>query len=258
MLKYYDKIREFEDKDLSEVRSYQHDRLKKMVQYARENMDYYADSLSDVDTDSEDLGDLLGQIPVLDKQQLRDNPQRFTNDDYADHKITTSGSTGTPLVMWANKAQLEKRLAMNLRNREWMGYQWGDKSVRLWHQKIGMSTIQWLKERFEAFLSREKFIPVFKMGDNNLGEIINEIDEYNPELVDGYAEAYNILVEYCKREGIKKDWSRVVSSGQQLHPSTRESIQDYLGAEVFDRYGAREFSGIAQERPAHDGKHNNS
>lgn len=258
MFKYYDEIKEFEKKGRSEVKSYQHERLQKMVEYARENTDHYADSLSDVETDTDDLEELLEQIPILDKEKLRDNPQEFTNDDHADHKITTSGSTGTPLVMWANKAQLEKRLAMNLRNREWMGYQWGDKSVRLWHQKIGMSTVQWLKEQFEAFLSREKFIPVFKMGDDNLGEIIDEIDEYDPELVDGYAEAYNILVEYCKRNDIEKDWKRVVSSGQQLHPSTREGIQDYLGAEVFDRYGAREFSGIAQECPAHDGKHINS
>lgn len=258
MFDYYDDIKKFEQKDRREIRTYQRERVQEMVEYARENTEHYAESLSDVDTNIDDLDGLLQQIPVLDKQTLRDDPDRFTNKKYADHKITTSGSTGTPLVMWANKAQLEKRLAMNLRNREWMGYEWGDKSVRLWHQKIGMSTIQWLKERFEAFLSREKFIPVFKMGDDNLGDILDEIDEYNPGLIDGYAEAYNILVEYCKRNNLQKDWKRVVSSGQQLHPSTREGIKNYLGAEVFDRYGAREFSGIAQECMEHDGKHINS
>ncbi|TKX63405.1 hypothetical protein, partial [Halorubrum sp. SP9] len=197
MFDYYEDIKKFERKDRRAIRNFQRERVQKMVEYARENTEHYAKSLSDVDTDIDDLDGLLQQIPVLDKQTLRDDPDRFTNEKYADHKITTSGSTGTPLVMWANKAQLEKRLAMNLRNREWMGYEWGDKSVRLWHQKIGMSTIQWIKEQFEAFLSREKFIPVFKMGDDNLGEILDEIDEYNPDLIDGYAEAYNILVEYC-------------------------------------------------------------
>lgn len=258
MFRYYDEIQEFETKTQQQVEKYQCEKLSEMVTYSRKNIPYYTDSLADVDLSVDNTKEILNQIPILDKEAVRDTPSSFTNDTFADHKITTSGSTGSPLVMWANKAQLEKRLAMNLRNREWMGYDFADKSVRLWHQKIGMTTIQWLKEQFEAFLSREKFIPVFKMGDDNLGKIVAEIDDYDPELIDGYAEAYKILVDYCKRRHIQTDWNRVVSSGQTLYPSTREGIEEYLGAEVFDRYGAREFSGIAQECQAHDGKHINS
>lgn len=258
MFEYHDEIKELETRDSDGVRQYQKKRLKEMVRYCRNDIPYYQESLKDVDLEGKSMEEILQQIPILDKEHVRKDPEQFTNDEYADHKITTSGSTGTPLVMWASKEQLEKRLAMNQRNREWIGYEFGDRNVRLWHQKIGMSKIQVIKESIEAFLARRKFIPVFKMDDDNLGDIIEEIDQFDPELIDGYAEAYRILVEHCKENRIEKDWKRAVSSAQVLHPSTRKGIQEYLGAEVFDRYGAREFSGIAQECPEHDGKHINS
>src|SRR5258707_764531 len=45
------------------------------------------------------------------------------------------------------------------------------------------------------------------------------------------------------------------SSSQTLPASSRAVMEDAFGCKVFDKYGAREFSGIAYECEAHEGHH---
>ena len=54
-------------------------------------------------------------------------------------RISTSGSTGEPFVCYVDRAQLEFRWAATLRAQEWTGYRFGDRTLRLWHQTLGMS-----------------------------------------------------------------------------------------------------------------------
>jgi len=50
----------------------------------------------------------------------------------------------------------------------------------------------------------------------------------------------------------------IISSAQTLPPETRALIEAQFGCPVFDKYGAREFSGIAHECDAHRGYHVNA
>ena len=81
-------------------------------------------------------------------------------------RVTTSGSTGEPFVCYADRAQLEFRWAATLRAQEWTGYRFGDPTVRLWHQTLGMSTSQAWREQADALLSNRTFIPVFELSDD--------------------------------------------------------------------------------------------
>ncbi|WP_206750721.1 hypothetical protein, partial [Halorubrum sp. SP3] len=49
MFDYYEDIKKFERKDRRAIRNFQRERVQKMVEYARENTEHYAKSLSDVD-----------------------------------------------------------------------------------------------------------------------------------------------------------------------------------------------------------------
>lgn len=260
MFKYYEDIKWLEVQSKEEVERYQLIKLKEILEYAYNNIPHYKDVLKNVDTDIEkySLKEVLRQIPILEKDYVKKNVDQLTNKKYANHKITTSGSTGIPLLIYADRAQLEQRMAMNLRNQEWTGYIFCEPSTRLWHQKIGMSKIQYFKEVFEAWLCRRQFIPVFELNQTNINEVLKQIDKHKSTLIDGYAEAFNILVNHCKRHNLHFQWNKGVSSAQMLYPETRAGMKEFLGLEVFDRYGSREFSGIAQECISHWGKHINS
>ena len=84
----------------------------------------------------------LQRLPVLTKDDIRRNLHFDLMSDAHDKRemlpITTSGSTGEPLTLYADKTQLEMRWATTLRNIEWTGYRFGDRQVRLWHSTLGM------------------------------------------------------------------------------------------------------------------------
>ena len=216
---------------------------------------YYHEVLRDIDITSFDD---ITRLPLLDKQTVR---ERLYFDLFSDthrkrdmHKIATSGSTGEPFVTYADRYQLEVRFATTLRAMEWTGWRFGDKQARLWHQTIGMSKTQVMRERIDAFFMRRLFVPAFEISPQTLTEFVEEIRDWDPVLVDGYAESLNFLACYLKEGRIAGfSPSAVMSSAQVLPDQVRNTIESELDTRVFDKYGSREFSGIAYQCEAsHD------
>jgi phenylacetate-CoA ligase len=171
-------------------------------------------------------------------------------------KITTSGSTGEPFVCFVDRTQLEFRWAATLRAMEWTGYRFGDRQLRLWHQTLGMSKSQVARELGDAFLSRRRFIPAYEMSDETLRRFVQQIEDYQPVLLDGYAESFNFLARYLAENGRMSIRPKgIISSAQSLPDASRRAIEEAFGCKVFDKYGSREFSGIAYECDAHEGHH---
>jgi phenylacetate-CoA ligase len=191
-------------------------------------------------------------IPMLSKIDVMNNlyMDLFSVDHNKKdmHKIATSGSTGQPFVTYADRKQLEVRFATTLRSLEWTGWRFGDRQLRLWHQKLGMSWGQVFKERFDAVLLRRKFIPAFELTEESLGKLSLTLNRFKPKLIDGYAESLNFLSIYLKNGGhLSFKPKGVMSSAQMLTSHTRNEIEKSLDTKVFDKYGAREFSGIAYQ-----------
>jgi phenylacetate-CoA ligase len=119
-----------------------------------------------------------------------------------------------------------------------------------------MSRSQVLREQLEAVLVRRRFIPVFEMSDDRLARMVAEIAAWQPVLLDGYAEALDFLAHYLKMHGgVAVRPRAIMSSAQTLPQTSRRLIEEAFGCRVFDKYGAREFSGIAYECEAHAGHH---
>jgi phenylacetate-CoA ligase len=75
-------------------------------------------------------------------------------------------------------------------------------------------------------------------------------------LLDGYAEALDFLAHYLKTHGdVPVRPKALMSSAQTLPVASRRLIEEAFGCRVFDKYGSREFSGIAYECEAHTGHH---
>jgi len=238
----------------SQLQELQLAKLQRLLQHAYVHVPYYRQVMMRAGVRPEDVQclDDLARIPLLEKHDVR---KRLYFDLFADdhrkrdmHRVATSGSTGEPFVTYADRHQLEMRFATTLRSLEWTGWQFGDRQARLWHQTLGMSDVQILRERLDAWFMRRLFIPAFAMNASNLETFVDEIRRYKPVLVDGYAESLNFLATYI-REGGNPGFSprAVVSSAQVLPDNVRAVIEEALKTTVYDKYGSREFSGIAYQ-----------
>jgi phenylacetate-CoA ligase len=259
---YYDELKQSQWLTLAQIRELQEQKLRKLVRHAYQHVPFYRQRFDEAGikpTDIRTLDDLT-KIPLLSKQDVRENLYFDLMSD--NHKksevlrIQTSGSTGEPFVCFADRHQLEIRWAATQRSLEWTGYRFGDKQARLWHQTIGMSFLQVAREKLDALINRRLFVPAYELSDNNLRLFIEKIVKHQPVLIDGYAESLNFLAHYVKEHGIPGFRPKaLVSSAQALPDQSREIIEKAFGCKVFDKYGSREFSGIAYECEEHDGHH---
>lgn len=247
---------------LDGMRELQLAKLRKLVQHAHRHVPYYRERMKGIGMTPDDIRSLedLRHLPLLTKDDVR---RHLYFDIMSDNhnksevlKITTSGSTAEPFVCYVDRAQLEFRWAATLRAQEWTGYRFGDRCIRLWHQTLGMSRSQVAREHADAFLSRRRFIPAYEMSDATLREFVRLIEEWQPVLLDGYAESFNFLATYLREHSRLRIQPRgIMSSAQTLPDTSRRIIEETFGCRVFDKYGSREFSGIAYECEAHEGHH---
>jgi phenylacetate-CoA ligase len=244
----------------TEIKALQELKLRRLIHHAFYHVAYYRDIFLKNNLkpgDIQTIEDLL-KLPLLDKPTIRENLYfDLLSDNHNKKKIlriSTSGSTGEPFVCFADKFQLEMRWAATLRSMEWSGYRFGDRQARLWHQTIGMSWSQVIRERLDAWLSRRLFIPAYEMSDKNLHHWMRRLQKFRPSLIDGYAESFNFLAHYIKSHGLSGLQPKgIISSAQILPEQSRAVIENEFRCRVFDKYGSREFSGIAYESDGHDG-----
>lgn len=245
----------------NQIRKLQEKRLRRIIWHAYNHVEYYREMFDSLGLEPDDIKTIedLQKLPYLEKDNVRENIYFGLLSDNHDKKeilkISTSGSTGHPFVCYADRHQLEMRWAATLRSMEWTGYRFGDRQMRLWHQTLGMSFKQVFKERFDAILSRRKFVPAYEMTEDNIEKFIDNLNKFKPQLIDGYAESFNFLARFIKEKNFKPTHSPkgIISSAQALPDQSRQIIEQAFGCRVFDKYGSREFSGIAYESDAHDG-----
>ena len=259
---YYETLQKTQWLSPSAMRELQDEKLRRLVRHAYRNVPYYRAKLQEAGLRPEDVQTQadLHKLPMLGKADIRKHLffdiMSENHDKSQVLRISTSGSTGEPFVCYADRAQLEFRWAATLRAQEWTGYQFGDPTVRLWHQTIGMSPTQAAKERADAALSNRSFVPVFAMTEENLQKPMRLIASIGPTLLDGYAEALDFIAHFVKTSGNPGVRPlAIMSSAQTLPEPSRKLIEEAFGCRVFDKYGSREFSGIAYECDAHAGHH---
>ncbi len=243
------------------IRALQEERLRRIVNHAYRHVPFYRQRFDERGLKPADIQGLddLHKLPFLTKDDVRENLffDLFSdNHDYRQvQRITTSGSTGEPFVCFVDRSQLEMRWAATLRSMEWTGYRFGDRQARLWHQTIGMSRSQVLRERIDALFNRRIFIPAFEMSEADVARALDRIERHRPVLIDGYAECFNYLAGHLKERQADIRPKGMISSAQVLPDDSRAVIEDAFHTKVFDKYGSREFSGIAYECEAHAGHH---
>ena len=260
--RYYETLRKTQWLGPAETRNLQDEKLRRMVRHAYRNVPYYRRKMQEARLRPEDIGGQadLHKLPFLTKAEIRKHLYfdiMSENHDKAQIlKISTSGSTGEPSVCYADRAQLEMRWAATLRAQEWTGYRFGDPTLRLWHQALGLSKSQATKEQADARLSHRTFVSILELSDASLARVVDTITRAHPVLMDGYAEALDFIARYLQSTGRSDVRPKaIMSSAQTLPPASRKLIEDAFGCRVFDKYGSREFSGIAYECDAHAGHH---
>lgn len=259
---YWEELRRTQWLKREEILKLQAEKLKKIIDYAYGNVAFYRKRFDEAGVSPADIKtvDDLKKFPLLSKDDIKNNDltshMEFDPDTML--HVHTGGSTAEPLEFNCDKKQLDYRLAAFLRLMEWTGWKWGDREMRCWFATAGDGYKYPEIEKRDAFLFNRIFMSLYTLDDESIPAILQEIEEKKPYVMDGYAEIFNCLAEYMKKHDIYLRVNAIISSSQTLTPKSRELMMKHFSCDVFDKYGCREFSGIANECEKHEGLHVNA
>jgi phenylacetate-CoA ligase len=239
-----------------EIRELQDQKLRRLVRHAYRNVPYYRARMRELKLAPEDIRtqEDLRKLPLLSKDDVRKHLYfDIIQEDVSPAdlvRISTAGNSGEPLVCYVEAAQLEFRVAAELRGREWTGYRFGDPWVVLSHDP-GIPHV--MRERLGAWLSGCEVVSMSGITESQLSRVADRISAKRPTLIEGDAELLELLAG--RVTDLKGPWKAIASSGQTLTPKARASIESAFGCPVFDAYGSREFARLAHEAGASDVHH---
>ncbi len=222
--------------DVERLLDDQASRLRSTVTWCAARIPYYRDLFAELGVDPRDIrgpADLIA-LPVLEKETVRADPERFLPDGDRPRLIaqTTGGTTGTPLRYWATPDAVRFNYAVyESRGRKWAGVRFGDRMASLHGQPIVPASEQsgpfW--RRNLAF--NQLYLSVYHLNEQTLPSYVAELERFAPVLLTGYTSAVHRLATHLLRTG---DVGRVapraiIVSSETLLPEARRDMEAAFG-----------------------------
>lgn len=239
-------------------------KLKKLLDYVYVNVPYYRKMFNELNLEPKDIQtpDDYCNLYLLDKNAIQNNINDIISSNYRKSdliKNSTGGSTGINLIFYNDKTRAAYNRAMVFRNNGWAGFHIGDKNAELWGSPMDINIHSVLKYKAYRYLTGSLFLPSYDLSKDNVLYNIKKLVKHNPKIIVGYASALYSYAEYLDKYGINEVVPKsIISSAEILYDYQRELIESTFHSKVFNRYGCREFSTIAQECSEHSGFHINA
>ncbi|KZZ53560.1 phenylacetate--CoA ligase family protein, partial [Oleiphilus sp. HI0123] len=259
-------IREYQEnksKAHDELEAIQLAKLRKLLVHAAKTCDFYRRQWDEIGFDPSEIQSVeeLSQLPILDKDVVRENYDSFVSSSFRGKNIkkTTGGSSGVPFQFELDAESNERRQAVMWRGYGGLNAGLGEKTLYLWGASIApVGARSELKERlYHAFYNR-KILNSFKMTQQNIGSYVEVLNKYKPQAVVSYVNPIVQLSDYILTNNIKVGPPKSILTGAEpLYEFQREKIEAAFQAPVYNTYGCREFMLIGSECERRQGLHVN-
>lgn len=251
-------------RDRDTILRYQFQKIKNLLIHAYNNTDFYKLRFDEAGFNPYEFKDLadIKKIPILTKEQIRDNLASLTAKNYKQsdlHSSETGGTTGAKMKFYRDNASLSPKEAALYRFEKWTGWDFGERMGLVWpatEDYVGHYT---LKARVKNELSgRQVVFPAAIMDEKSLANYVCELQRKRPTMIRAFTTPMYELAKYIKNQDISINLKGIITTGEPLFDHQRKTIRSAFECSVFDSYRSREAGPIAQECEKHDGMHINA
>lgn len=216
------------------LKEYQKEELVKLLLEVFQYSEYYKKILESLNFKKEDIINtpfkVLNKMPFLEKDVLKKDLSLLINNNPKRSKDLTnftSGTTGTPTITYYDNDSIQKSFALLNRYYNLSGLEEGFKGLRLSGRIIVKPNK--VKPPFWVFNSSENqlFVSTYHLNETNLKPIVEKINKFKPELIEGYPSAIYIISKYINANNIKLSFTPKCIS------TTAETLYDYQKEEIF-------------------------
>lgn len=241
-----------------EIEHYRLQKLNALIRHFR-TYPFYLQFLSDHGIPERPLKSLdeFSSFPIVTKSFITDNISYIAAQPSA-HKInSTSGSTGVNFKFYQSRGMLTARSASVKLGYGWSGVEyWGDRKMVVWGHSPSHSKLEDAVIAVKQLLLNGRMLQGYGLDTAMSRDYLRLMHKDKPVVLEGYPSYIYKLAQVGTRENIKPFMPRaIITSGETLHHEQRELIEQYFTTKVTNRYGSREFGGIAYECRFHSGLH---
>ena len=222
-------------------------RVRNIVKHAARTVPYYRDLFARerLDVASFRTATDLDLLPLLDKEQVRREPERFLSETEAGRNalsFLTSGTSGTPIRIHHDRHSLLRNIAYGERERQPVNKVCGSFRPREMYVGYETSTFKKVTAFYEDNVlfpvkPRRRFVPLTEPIERVV-EIANEIQ---PDVIVGYGGwLHQFFRTVAARELTLHRPTVVMYMGEALPFGGRAFIEEHFGARVMSRYNAVE------------------
>jgi len=186
----------------------------------------------------------IRRIPIVPKEDLRARTPEFLA--VKNHRkltpVHTSGTTGSPLTVYFSLEDIGQRHAFLERCRRWAGVRIGQKRATFTGRNIIPQNQT--KPPFWRYNrpGKQLLFSSYHLLPDNLSAYAAALQQFQPEIIDGYPSSIHIVAEHILRErntGSIRPRAILVSA-ETVFPHQRRAIERAFGAKLYNQYSSSE------------------
>lgn len=247
-------VRQFKQRELfttEEWDAWQRQRLISLLQAAATQVDFYRRTWSTQQISSAAAG-TLEELPLLEKADIRSEPEAFLRGDMRPHPrlvFHTSGTTGTPIASIWTAHELRNSMALReVRSAGWAGVSF--KSARATFSGRMVEPDPGSKGPFYRYNSAERqvYFSAFHLGPETAARYVQALRDHQVMWLTGYTFSYYLLARLILEQGLKvPELKAVITTSEKLTPEMRKMMEAAYGCRVYEEYSTVENSVFASE-----------
>jgi len=163
---------------------------------------------------------------------------------------TSGGTSGEPVKILQDGSYIAWRSAYAEHCcRRLTGFRDGRRRLlRLWgSERDLLDHSRNFRTRLRSYVHDTAFLNSFRMSDRQIGEYINFINRFKPDVIESYVQSLDLLAHYAieHQRQVYEPRGIIVSAGCYEDEMDKLFRQVFPTAKIVNRYGSREMGGIA-------------
>lgn len=243
---FLDQIKSRDHWSPSMFRAYQDEQVRKLMDESVANTPLYRDLYRQHGIDPREITNVeeLARLPLLSKEHVRKNQFGILNNKFKRGElaqIKTTGTTGTPLVVFTDAASRQLNYAFF----DWFMEQAGANLLGRRATFGGRLVVNSMQKKPPfwrySFFQKNLLCSSYHMDSCNLDAYVRKLQMFVPEIIDSYPSSLYVLAKYMLEnnlEGIRPNI--IVTSAETLYPEQKAVIEEAFKCRVSDQYGAAE------------------
>ncbi|XCF05105.1 phenylacetate--CoA ligase family protein [Tamlana crocina] len=243
--KYLNYYKQNENLTLAELENIQLNKLKVFIHEAKEKSPFYNKLLKDINVDNIESIKDLKNLPIINKEALRDEIESVYTISKKEGEISkTGGTTGKSLEVRYTLDDVQERFAILDNFRNWYGYKLGKKTA--WFSGKNLLTSKDVKNcRFWKTdnLHKVRYYSTFHIHHKYLGFYLDNLIKYKPEYMVGFPSTIYEIAKYGLNKNIAfpaNTIKAIFPTAETITDDIRDVLEGYFKTNLYNQYASSE------------------